>query len=148
MTEGDAAQRHGTNEGSLWGARFASGPAPEMAILSKSTHFDWRLAQYDIAGSRAHAIALHAANYLSDDELRGVHSALDELSARVADGRFQAAESDEDVHGAARARSHRDRRSRRAADSALAAAETTRSPRSSASGCAMSPNTSYAGSTA
>ena len=100
MTEGDASERHGTNEGSLWGARFASGPAPEMAALSKSTHFDWRLAQYDIAGSRAHAIALHAASYLSDDELQAMHSALDELSARVADGRFEAAESDEDVHGA------------------------------------------------
>ena len=100
MTDSDSVQRHGTNEGSLWGGRFASGPSPEMAALSKSTHFDWRLAQYDVAGSRAHAIALHAAGYLSDDELQGMHAALDELSARVADGRFAALESDEDVHGA------------------------------------------------
>ncbi|HIY67486.1 MAG TPA: argininosuccinate lyase [Candidatus Agrococcus pullicola] len=92
--------QHGTNEGSLWGGRFASGPSPEMAALSKSTHFDWRLAQYDIAGSKAHATALHAAGYLDDDELHRMHAALDELSARVADGRFIAAESDEDVHGA------------------------------------------------
>ena len=39
----------------LWGGRFADGPSPEMAALSKSTHFDWRLAQYDISGSKAHA---------------------------------------------------------------------------------------------
>ena len=44
-----------TNEGMLWGARFASGPSPELEALSRSTHFDWRLVPYDLAGSRAHA---------------------------------------------------------------------------------------------
>lgn len=48
-------ESHRTNEGSLWGGRFASGPADVMAALSKSTHFDWKLARYDIAGSKAHA---------------------------------------------------------------------------------------------
>src|SRR3546814_966145 len=52
---------HGTNEGALWGARFAGGPSPELAALSRSTHFDWDLALYDIAGSHAHARALEAA---------------------------------------------------------------------------------------
>ena len=37
---------------SLWGGRFADGPADALAELSRSTHFDWRLAAYDIAGSR------------------------------------------------------------------------------------------------
>ncbi|MFX3725014.1 hypothetical protein ACJBP2_10500, partial [Streptococcus suis] len=54
----------GTNEGALWGARFATGPSPELAELSRSTHFDWELALYDIAGSHAHAKALGAAGYL------------------------------------------------------------------------------------
>ena len=57
---GAASGEHGTNEGALWGARFASGPSPELARLSKSTHFDWQLARYDLAGSRAHARALAA----------------------------------------------------------------------------------------
>lgn len=35
----------------LWGGRFTSGPSPELARLSKSTQFDWRLADDDIAGS-------------------------------------------------------------------------------------------------
>ncbi|MFC7432805.1 MULTISPECIES: argininosuccinate lyase [unclassified Agrococcus] len=90
----------GTREGSLWGGRFADGPSPELVALSRSTHFDWRLAQHDIRGSKAHATALHAAGHLTDDELAGMRSALDELAAQVADGRFVAAESDEDVHGA------------------------------------------------
>ena len=35
----------------LWGGRFTSGPSAELARLSKSTQFDWRLADDDIAGS-------------------------------------------------------------------------------------------------
>jgi argininosuccinate lyase len=86
--------------GALWGGRFASGPAPELAALSKSTQFDWQLAPYDIAGSRAHARALASAGYLDEAELDGMIAALDQLEADVADGTFVAAESDEDVHSA------------------------------------------------
>ncbi|QNE34993.1 argininosuccinate lyase [Leifsonia shinshuensis] len=89
-----------TDEGKLWGARFAGGPSPELAALSKSTHFDWALASYDIAGSRAHAKALAAAGYLTDQELAGMIGALDVLETDVLSGSFAAAESDEDVHGA------------------------------------------------
>lgn len=83
---------------SLWGGRFSDGPADALAALSKSTDFDWRLAQYDIAGSKAHAAVLHRAGLLTDDELAGMLSALDELSRRVESGEYVAAESDEDVH--------------------------------------------------
>ncbi|UOQ61573.1 argininosuccinate lyase [Leucobacter rhizosphaerae] len=86
--------------GALWGGRFASGPSAALAALSKSTQFDWVLAEYDIRGSKAHASALAAAGYLSDTELADMRAALDELAARVADGRFVAAEADEDVHSA------------------------------------------------
>ncbi|SFR88974.1 argininosuccinate lyase [Agromyces sp. CF514] len=96
----EALGPHGTNEGSLWGARFASGPSPELQALSKSTHFDWQLAPYDIAGSRAHARALSAAGYLDATELDTMLAGLDTLEARVANGDIVAAESDEDVHGA------------------------------------------------
>ena len=91
---------HGTNEGALWGARFASGPSPELARLSKSTHFDWQLAPYDLAGSRAHARALAAAGYLDELELAGMLEGLATLEERVASGEIVAADTDEDVHGA------------------------------------------------
>ncbi|WP_343035804.1 argininosuccinate lyase [Isoptericola sediminis] len=84
----------------LWGGRFAGGPAPELARLSKSTDFDWALAQYDIRGSRAHAQVLHAARLLTDDELTAMHEALGRLSEDVASGAFVAAPEDEDVHTA------------------------------------------------
>ena len=94
------AKHDGTNEGALWGARFASGPSPELAELSRSTHFDWILAPYDIAGSHAHAKALAAAGYLEPDEEQQMHAGLDAIALRVADGSLRPAPGDEDVHGA------------------------------------------------
>ncbi|MEO9249056.1 argininosuccinate lyase [Citricoccus nitrophenolicus] len=93
------SERHGTNEGSLWGGRFAGGPADALAALSKSTQFDWRLARYDIAGSRAHARVLHTAGLLDDAELTGMLDALETLEADVVSGAYTAAATDEDVHG-------------------------------------------------
>jgi argininosuccinate lyase len=84
----------------LWGGRFTSGPAPEMAALSVSTHFDWRLAPYDIAASKAHATVMHRAGLLTDDELNSMHRSLDELAADVAAGSFAPIPDDEDVHTA------------------------------------------------
>jgi argininosuccinate lyase len=86
--------------GALWGARFSSGPSDALQNLSRSTHFDWQLADYDIAGSRAHARALAKAGYLSDDELAGMIGALDELQQAVTDGTFRPTAADEDVHSA------------------------------------------------
>ncbi|MFJ8895906.1 argininosuccinate lyase [Leifsonia sp. NPDC102414] len=95
-----AAGNRAGEAGALWGGRFAGGPSPELAALSKSTQFDWQLAAYDIAGSRAHARALAAAGYLAPDELDGMLGALDLLDADVASGAFAALETDEDVHSA------------------------------------------------
>jgi len=84
----------------LWGGRFAAGPSPELVELSRSTHFDWRLAPYDLAGSRAHARALGRAGLLTDAELSRLLGSLDELDAAVASGRFTPTPADEDVHSA------------------------------------------------
>jgi argininosuccinate lyase len=84
----------------LWGGRFAGGPADALAALSLSTHFDWRLARYDLAGSRAHAKALHTAGLLTDDELARLRAGLDELDVDVASGAFAPTPEDEDVHTA------------------------------------------------
>jgi argininosuccinate lyase len=89
-----------TNEGSLWGGRFADGPAPALAALSKSTHFDWVLAPYDVAASKAHAKVLHRAGLLTDEQRDGLLAGLDSLGQDVADGSFTPLVTDEDVHGA------------------------------------------------
>ncbi len=97
MTGPDATPAH---QGRLWGGRFAGGPAEAMFALSKSTQFDWRLAGYDLAGSRAHARALHRAGLLTADELSRMSAGLDALEDAVVSRRFTPSESDEDVHGA------------------------------------------------
>ena len=85
---------------SLWGGRFGSGPSAALAALSDSTHFDWRLAPYDLRGSHAHANVLHSAGLLTTEELEQMHAALDRLAADVADGSFTPEPGDEDVHTA------------------------------------------------
>ncbi|WP_250445453.1 argininosuccinate lyase [Actinotalea sp. C106] len=85
---------------SLWGGRFAGGPADALAALSKSTHFDWRLAVLDVTGSVAHARVLHRAGLLDDAELAGMVEALERLRADVESGAFLPAPDDEDVHTA------------------------------------------------
>jgi argininosuccinate lyase len=89
-----------TNEGSLWGGRFADGPSDALAALSKSTHFDWVLAPYDVTASKAHARVLHRAGLLTDDEATRMLLALDELGEKVASGEFRPTVADEDVHTA------------------------------------------------
>ena len=87
-------------EGRLWGGRFTGGPADAMFELSRSTQFDWRLAPHDIAGSRAHAKALHTAGLLTYDEATAMDAGLAELLRRVRTGEFAPSPTDEDVHGA------------------------------------------------
>ncbi len=89
-----------THEGSLWGGRFADGPADALAALSKSTHVDWALASYDIAASMAHTRVLFDAGLLTAEQRDWLCTALQRLDADVADGSFAPVAADEDVHGA------------------------------------------------
>ena len=84
--------------GALWGSRFTSAVADSVAALSKSTHFDWRLVEYDIAGSRAHVKALFSAGYLNNDEAERLNKVLAQLLERVQAGSFVPKDQDEDVH--------------------------------------------------
>jgi argininosuccinate lyase len=84
----------------LWGGRFAGGPSEALAKLSLSVHFDWRLAQYDLRASKAHARVLHGAGLLTDDEATRMLLALDELAEAVRAGEFRPTVADEDVHTA------------------------------------------------
>jgi argininosuccinate lyase len=94
------APAEGNRSGALWGGRFSGAPADALAELSRSTHFDWRLARHDIAGSRAHARVLHGAGLLTEDQLAGMLAALETLAADVGSGEFGPQPGDEDVHTA------------------------------------------------
>ncbi|MEY5023211.1 MAG: argininosuccinate lyase [Actinomycetota bacterium] len=85
---------------SLWGGRFASGPNDALAALSRSTHFDFRLAPYDLKGTSAHIKALHQAGFLAQSELDVLEGAIQTLMAKVLNGRFGPKPDEEDVHAA------------------------------------------------
>ncbi|MBO2452852.1 argininosuccinate lyase [Actinomadura barringtoniae] len=84
----------------LWGGRFEGGPSDALARLSVSVQFDWRLAPYDLMGSRAHARVLNRAGLLTDDELARMIGALDDLEEACKSGEFRPTVADEDVHTA------------------------------------------------
>ena len=84
----------------LWGGRFSGGPADAVFALSRSVHFDWRLAPYDIRSSLAHLSVLESSALINKDDAASIRTALKQLSAEVLDGSFIAAAHDEDVHSA------------------------------------------------
>ncbi len=84
----------------LWGGRFSSSPADSVFALSRSIHFDWRLAPYDLRSSMAHLSVLRSSSLISKDDAKSIEGALKELISEVASGAFAAIASDEDVHSA------------------------------------------------
>ena len=84
----------------LWGGRFAQGPEDSVFALSRSVHFDWRLAPYDLRSSMAHLAILNKSGLIAPKDAEAILKALKELATEVASGRFTAIDSDEDVHSA------------------------------------------------
>ena len=84
----------------LWGGRFSQGTADAVFALSRSVHFDWRLAPYDIRSSRAHLAVLASSGLLEKSDAAAIKAALKELASDVVSGAFTANADDEDVHGA------------------------------------------------
>jgi argininosuccinate lyase len=84
----------------LWGGRFTQAPADAVFALSRSVHFDWRLAPYDLRSSLAHLKVLRTSGLLQEDVAKQIERALRELTTEVASGKFSAVDSDEDVHSA------------------------------------------------
>lgn len=84
----------------LWGGRFADSPATAGAALSRSIHFDWILAPYDLRASLSHLRGLESAGLLNEKDVAAIAQALKELIFEVESGAFLPLASDEDVHSA------------------------------------------------
>jgi len=82
----------------LWGGRFATGPAAIMERINASIGFDQRLAEQDIAGSKAHAAMLGACGLISADDAARILEGLDQVLAEVREGRFRFRTELEDIH--------------------------------------------------
>jgi argininosuccinate lyase len=82
----------------LWAGGYAKGPGEALALISLSHPFDRRLAEADIAGSRAHARGLLRAGLLSRNGLARIERALSRIARDIAAGRFRFRDQDEDIH--------------------------------------------------
>ena len=140
MTE---RQRH-DGAGKLWGGRFAGGPSPELEALSRTTHFDWRLAPLRprrLAGARPRAARGPACSPTTSSS--GLLDGLDELDRRVAErARCSRRRATRTSTAPSRAPSSSSSAPSSAASCAPVAAATTRSPRCSRSSSATTPGSS------
>jgi argininosuccinate lyase len=84
----------------LWGGRFSEGLQDSVFALSRSVHFDWRLAPYDIRSSKAHLAVLKKNKLIEEKDSNLILNALNELGKEVASGVFAPIATDEDVHSA------------------------------------------------
>jgi len=84
----------------LWGGRFDSAPADAMAALSRSVHFDWRLAPYEIEVNLIHLKNLVEQGVVSKENGEKIESALHDLAKDIGSGSFKYTDIDEDVHSA------------------------------------------------
>jgi len=93
-----ASQRNNRTGNTMWGGRFAEGPAAIMQEINASIGVDKRLWREDIAGSRAHATMLAATKIISADDLKAIEDGLDSISEEIESGRFPFSAELEDIH--------------------------------------------------
>lgn len=82
----------------LWGGRFSGRTDTTVEAFTASEHFDRRLAEYDIAGSRAHALMLKSCGIISEADCNTIIDGLETISQEIADDRFVWSAALEDVH--------------------------------------------------
>jgi len=83
---------------SVWGGRFAGGPAAVMRRINASIDFDKRLYAEDIAGAKAHCAMLVAQNILSPEDGAAITTGLDRIKADIESGSFAFSAEHEDIH--------------------------------------------------
>ncbi len=82
----------------MWGGRFTQKTDEKVDDFNASIDFDKRLYRQDIAGSKAHAIMLHAKGILTEDEKNAIISGLDKIIVDIESGKFEFKNELEDIH--------------------------------------------------
>ena len=82
----------------MWGGRFSAKPADLMQAINVSIGFDRRLAEQDLAGSRAHAAMLRSQGVISSDDAAAIEKGLEAIEGEIAAGAFPFREEYEDIH--------------------------------------------------
>ena len=82
----------------MWGGRFEGSPAKIMEEFTPSIAFDQRLAEQDLAGSRAHARMLEHQDIISKADLDAILTGLETIESEIREGRFTFRRELEDIH--------------------------------------------------
>ncbi|MBI1400065.1 argininosuccinate lyase [Hyphomonas sp.] len=83
---------------SMWGGRFAATPSAIMNEINASLDVDRRMAEEDVAGSRAHADMLAEMGILTAADNEAIQTGLDLVSAELRNGTFPFRRELEDIH--------------------------------------------------
>ncbi len=79
-------------------SRFGEEQDPLFRRINSSISFDWRLAPFDIAQSKAHALILAKLEVLNDVELEQITGGLDSVAEELDQRTFEFSDDDEDIH--------------------------------------------------
>jgi argininosuccinate lyase len=82
----------------MWGGRFASGPAEIMEEINASIDFDRKLAAQDIAGSLAHVDMLAAQGVVDPADADAIAAGLKQVKGEIEAGTFTFSRALEDIH--------------------------------------------------
>lgn len=82
----------------LWGGRFAKPTDQRVDDFHSSIGFDWRLLEYDIAGSKAHARMLARCGIIADAEAELIVRGLEQVRRDIESGAAELSPSNEDIH--------------------------------------------------
>ena len=82
----------------MWGGRFSDKPSDIMQAINVSIGFDKRMAEQDIAGSKAHADMLAAQDIINDTDNAAIQIGLDDIAKEINEGVFPFRDEFEDIH--------------------------------------------------
>ena len=88
----------GGNHAALWHGRFEEGPDAQAVEFETSIYVDQRMAQDDIAGSKAHVAMLGACGIIPQQEAEQIIQALGGIASDLETGRLSIDYSAEDIH--------------------------------------------------
>lgn len=83
---------------SMWGGRFASGPAAIMEEINASIGYDKKLYAQDIAGSIAHAQMLAECDIINVEDRDKIIHGLNTILSEIAEDKFEFSRALEDIH--------------------------------------------------
>ncbi len=101
MTRKDGADTPGsadTASNTMWGGRFSCSPDTVMEEINASIDFDKALADYDIAGSLAHAQMLADTGIIAAEDAEKIIAGLHTIRSEIGDGSVTWSRALEDIH--------------------------------------------------